>query len=166
MSYLTSKNYEISGNSLQAFYDPAGKLIFILDKTLGDIKPNVLLVLDRVGNRKWDDILSNDYGVDLESVRPKKDNKYQKLDIEYSGLDKYEDLIKAFENGDDFKQALDDLIVTRDTFVRKAAAERLSVAESNSNKARDTILKTNETIKELKSFQSMDQPRIWLIESI
>ena len=150
MSYLTSKNYEISGNSLQAFYDPAGKLIFILDKTLGDIKPNVLLVLDRVGNRKWDDILSNDYGVDLESVRPKKDNKYQKLDIEYSGLDKYEKLIKAFENGDDFKQALGDLIVTRDTFVRKTAAERLSVAESNSNKARDTILKTNETIKELQ----------------
>lgn len=150
MSYLTQKEYEISGNSLRAFYDAAGELIFVVDSTINDRKPNVLLVMNPVENRKWDDILSNDYGVDLENVRPKKDNKYQKLDIEYDGLDIYERLINDYENGENLDFDLSALAAIRDISVRRSAAERLENSESNAIKTRETILKTNETIAELQ----------------
>ena len=90
---LTSINYDIAGNLIRAYYDKSHKLIFVLDETINADKPNVLLVIDSFDDRKWDDVLSNDYNVDLETVRPKRDNKYQKLDIEYGGLDVYSDLI-------------------------------------------------------------------------
>ncbi len=150
MPYLTQKEYEISGNLLRAFYGAAGELIFVVDSTINDRKPNVLLVMNPVENRKWDDILSNDYGVDLENVRPKKDNKYQKLDIEYDGLDIYERLINDYENGENLDFDLSALAAIRDISVRRAAAERLENSESNAIKTRETILKTNETIAELQ----------------
>ena len=83
---LTFVDYDIAANVFRAYYDADNKVVFVIDYTVSDIKPNVLLVINPVGNRKWDDILMNDYGVDLETVRPKKDNKYQKLDNEYVGL--------------------------------------------------------------------------------
>ena len=88
-------DYDIAGNPLRAYQDVDGRLVFVLDLLIDDIKPNVLLVISPEDNRKWDDIIANDWGVDLETVRPKKDNKYQKLDIEYAGLDKYADLIQT-----------------------------------------------------------------------
>ena len=105
-SVLTFREYNIAGNVLRAYYDADDKLVFVLDSTLDDRKPNALLVINPVGDRKWDDILVNDYNVDLETVRPKKNNKYQKLDIEYSGLAEYDNLINAYENGDDLTAAL------------------------------------------------------------
>ena len=75
---LTLVDYDIAGNSFRAYYDADRKLVFVIDFLIDDIKPNVLLVINPVGDRKWDDILENDYGVDLETVRPKKNNKYQK----------------------------------------------------------------------------------------
>ena len=83
-STITMREYNVAGNELRAYYDNDGALVFVVDMLVNDRKPNVLLVIDAVDNRKWDDILENDYGVELETVRPKKDNKYQKLDIEYS----------------------------------------------------------------------------------
>ena len=65
---LKFMEYNIAGNVIRAYYDADDKLIFILDKTISDDKPNVLLVINPVGDRKWDDILANDYGVDLETV--------------------------------------------------------------------------------------------------
>ncbi len=150
MSYLTEKKYEISGNFLRAFYDDADNLIFVVDSTITDEKPNVLLILKPVGDRKWDDILSNDYNVDLEDVRPKKDNKYQKLDIEYDGLDVYENLIQDYEENHDLENSLQALAVIRDISVRRSAEERLKVAESNAVKSRDTILRTNDSISEME----------------
>lgn len=147
-SVLRFKEYDIAGNLLRAYYDAGGKLIFVLDSTIDDRKPNVLLVINPVSDRKWDDILSNDYGVDLETVRPKKNNKYQKLDIEYDGLAEYGALISAYENGDDLTGVLSALESFRDASVRRSAAERLSVAESNAEKARETILKTKDSIDE------------------
>ena len=147
---LTSRDFDIAGNVFRAYYDPDEKLVFVLDSTVDDRKPNVLLVINPVGDRKWDDILANDYHVDLETVRPKKDNKYQKLDIEYSGLAQYDNLIHAYENGDDLTDALVALGVFRDVSVHRAATERLAVADAAAARARETILRTNDSITELQ----------------
>lgn len=148
---LTFKDYNIGGNVLRAYYDADDKLVFVLDNTVDDRKPNALLVINPVGDRKWDDILANDYGVDLETVRPKKNNKYQKLDIEYSGLAEYDDLIRAYEDGVDLSDALAALADFREDSVRRAAAERLALAEQSAMRARETIQKSRDAIDELQT---------------
>ncbi len=147
---LTSADYDISGNVFRAYYDADGKIVFVLDFTQTPVKPNVLLVINPVGERKWDDILANDYGVDLETVRPKQDNKYQKLDIEYAGLVQYDDLIQANEANADLVAPLQHLEGFRNNAARRAAQERLGAAELTADKARDTIDRTNETISYLQ----------------
>lgn len=150
-STITMREYNIAGNELRAYYDENGALVFVIDMLVNDRKPNVLLVIDAVDNRKWDDILENDYGVDLETVRPKKDNKYQKLDIEYSGLPVYHDLIDAYENDGDVSAELKQLDMFRDIAIRRAASERLIAAEELADNARETIARTNDTINELNA---------------
>ncbi len=151
LSSLTPKDFDIAGNEFRAYYDNANNLVFVVDSTLDDRKPNVLLVINPSGDRKWDDVLVNDYGVDLETVRPKKDNKYQKLDIEYSGLSEYDDLIHQYISGGDLSGALAALSEFRDASVRRAASERLAAATETADKSRDTIIKTNQTISELQT---------------
>lgn len=148
---LKSTEYEIGGNSVRAFYDANGKLVFVLDLTTNDIKPNVLLVMTSHGNRKWDDVLANDYGMNLELIRPKKDNKYQKLDVEYDGLAVYDDLIRAYENGDNLDEYLNDLADFRVAAARNSATERMDVARAIADNARDTIDKTSDSIVELQA---------------
>lgn len=148
---LSVMEYDIDGNSIRAYYDKSHKLIFVLDETINADKPNVLLVIDSFDGRKWDDVLANDYGVDLETVRPKRDNKYQKLDIEYGGLDVYSELIDAEESGDDLSDAIANLNRFRTMSVRRTARERLSSAEDTIEKSRETIERTNDTISELRS---------------
>ncbi len=147
---LTFIDYDIAGNSFRAYYDADNKLVFVLDFVVTDVKPNVLLIINPVGDRKWDDILENDYGVDLETVRPKKDNKYQKLDIEYAGLAQYDELFHAYENGDDLDEALHELMLFRNAAAKRAAQERLGAAELTASRSRETIEKTNEKIAELQ----------------
>ena len=144
LSALTVREYDVAGNPLRAYSDATGRIVFVLDLLVNENKPNVLLVIDAVDNRKWDDILENDYGVDLETVRPKKDNKYQKLDIEYSGLSLYQDLINKYDDGDDVADALGILDSFRQIAVRRAATERLGASETIADNARDTIEKSNE----------------------
>lgn len=148
---LTSVDYDIAGNSFRAFYDADKKLVFVIDFLINDIKPNVLLVINPVGDRKWDDILENDYGVDLETVRPKKDNKYQKLDIEYAGLAQYDDLIHAYETDSVLNTSLNALSDFRNVAAKRAAIERLDAAELTVARSRETIDKTNEKIEELQN---------------
>lgn len=140
--------YDISGDYMRAYYDADGKLVCVLDFATSDTKPNVLLVTNPVGNRKWDDILVNDYNVDLESVRPKKDNKYQKLDIEYTGLGVYDNLFRAYDDDKDVAGALKQLEIFRNDASRRAAFERLGAAEITAGNARETIEKTKQTIAE------------------
>ena len=148
-SGLKLREYNISGNVFRAYYDADDKLVFVIDYTIDERKPNALLVVNPVGDRKWDDILANDYAVDLETVRPKKDNKYQKLDIEYSGLGEYDDLIHAYTSGGDLSDALAALSEFRNAASVRSAQERLGAAEASAARARETIQKTNETISEL-----------------
>lgn len=147
---LSYVEYDISGNLFRAYYDADGKIVFVLDFTKSEVKPNVLLVINPVGDRKWDDILMNDYGMDLEQVRPKKDNKYQKLDIEYAGLAEYDALIQASQSNVGLVEALHDISRFHDDAARRAAYERLGAAELQADRARDTIEKTNVTIADLR----------------
>ncbi len=148
---IKTVDYDINDNLIRAWYNGAGELLFVLDETLSANKPNVLLVIDSFDERKWDDVLANDYGIDLETVRPKKDNKYQKLDIEYGGLDVYADLIEAYESDGDVDDALENLERFRTMSVRRSAKERLSAAEETANKSRETIERANDAISELRA---------------
>ncbi len=148
---LKSQDYEIGGNTLRAFYDARGKLVFVLDYYTSEIKPNVLLVMTSHGDRKWDDVLANEYGVDLETVRPKKDNKYQKLDVEYDGLVVYDNLIRAYTDDGDVDAALRDLNEFRTASCRRAAMERLDVARAVAENARETIDRAGDSIVELQA---------------
>lgn len=147
---LQAVDYDIAGNVFRAYYDADRKLVFVLDFVVNEVKPNVLLVINPVGNRKWDDILTNDYAVNLETVRPKKDNKYQKLDIEYAGLAEYDELIRAYEADDDVADAIDGLEQFRNGAAYRAALERLGNAATVAERARETIEKTSETVAELR----------------
>lgn len=147
---LTSKDFEIQGIAFRAFYDADDKLVLVLDLTVDELKPNVLLVINPMGNRKWDDILMNDFGIDLETVRPKKDNKYQKLDIEYAGLADYDAVISAMQNGENTDVAMKKLMRFRTAAARRAAYERLTAAELTAEKSRETIEKTTEAITDLQ----------------
>ncbi len=150
-STITSRQYQIGENRLVAYFDNTGRLVFVLDETTSDIKPNALLVIDSDDGRKWDDILVNDWNIDLETVRPKKDNKYQKLDIEYTGLDIYAELLRAHDNDENLSDALRRLGAFRNAAVRRSATERLDAATATADMARDTIERTNTTISELQS---------------
>ncbi len=143
---LVMRAFNIDGNDIHAFYDSADDLVFILDNTINAQKPNVLLVINSDGDKKWDEILSSGYGVDLETIRPKVDNKYQKLDIEYSGLGVYEGLINAFNAGEDLEEYLNQLAILRDSATRHSAMMRLNVANETISKTNTTIVKTKETI--------------------
>ena len=148
---LVMRPYSISGNDIDAFYDANGNLVFVLDKMLSDAKPNVLLVINPDGDKKWDEILSGTYGVDLESVRPKVDNKYQKFDIEYSGLDVYDNLLKTYMSGDGVEDNLMQLSVLRNSAARHSAMIRLNVANETITKTKATIIKTKESIVRLET---------------
>lgn len=151
LSSLTFTDYDIAGNVFRAYYDTAHKLVFILDNTKTEQKSNALLIINPIGNRKWDDILSNDYAVDLETVRPKKNNKYQKLDIEYSGLSVYDKLIHDYESDNDLTNALSELSRFRIESVRHAMSDRLKAAQKLAEKSRDTIEKTTESLADLNT---------------
>ena len=147
---LNMRSYDIDGNAINAFYDDSDDLVFVLDNTINQNKPNVLLVINPMGDKKWDEILSGEYGVDLETIRPKQDNKYQKLDIEYSGLSVYENLINAYIAGDDLSEHLNQLNILRDSAARHSAMIRLNVANETIAKTNVTIVKTKETIVRLQ----------------
>jgi hypothetical protein len=148
---LVMRPYDIAGNSISAFYDSDDDLVFVLDNTINASKPNVLLVINPDADKKWDEILSHDYDVDLETIRPKQDNKYQKLDIEYSGLAVYDNLIKAYIAGEDMTDSLVQLNVLRDSAARHSAMMRLDVANETISKTNATIVKTKESIIRLQN---------------
>lgn len=148
---LKPTEYDISGNFIRAFYDNQGKLVFVLDLTVTDTKPNVLLVMSSYGNRKWDDVLANDYGMNLELVRPKKDNKYQKLDVEYDKLAVYDSLISASKSGNGLKKALQELADFRLMAAYNSANERLTAARVVAENAQETIERTGDSIVELQA---------------
>lgn len=148
---IKTREYDIVGNVLRAYYGADGALICVVDLTISDFKPNVLLVLTADGDRKWDDILENDFDMNLETVRPRRDNKYQKLDIAYDGLNAYDDLIRAYDSGADIDDAIAAVLAVRNAAVRENAYERQSMANQTAEKSRETILRANNAVDSLQS---------------
>ncbi len=148
---LVMRAFDIGDNDVNAFYDASDNLVFVLDNTVNEQKPNVLLVINPDGDKKWDEILSTDYGVDLETIRPKVDNKYQKLDIEYSGLPVYENLINAYNADEDLDEHLTQLDILRDSAVRHSAMMRLNAANETISKTNATIVRTKDSIVDLQA---------------
>ena len=148
---LVMRSYDINGNEISAFYDSSDNLVFVLDNTIDARKPNILLVINPDADKKWDEILSGDYGVDLETIRPKQDNKYQKFDIEYSGLGVYDALIRAYNSGDSLEESLNQLMILRDSAARHSAMTRLNMANEVISKTNATIVKTKESIVRLQA---------------
>ena len=147
---LVMRPYDIEGNNIRAFYDSTDDLVFVLDDTINESKPNVLLVLNPDGDKKWDEILSSEYEIDLETIRPKQDNKYQKLDIEYSGLGVYDSLINAYEAGESLEENLNQLAILRDSAARHSAMVRLNTANEIIAKTNATIVRTKQSIVRLQ----------------
>ncbi|MCQ2574958.1 MAG: hypothetical protein MJ156_02560 [Alphaproteobacteria bacterium] len=149
---LIVREFDIQGNVIIGYYDVKNsKLVFVLDCLINSLKPNVLLIINPDGNKKWDEIISNTYNANLETIRPKQDNKYQKLDIEYSGLSVYDSLITAFVNNEDLTAQLQDLNIVRNSAIRHSALSRLTTANEIITKTNTTILKTKEIIEKTQS---------------
>lgn len=157
---LVATDYQIDGNVFRAWTDNSGRLVFVVDETIDEYKPYVLLVMGSYGERKWDDVLSNDFHVNLENIRPKKENKYQKLDIEYDGLGYYSDLIDVYVAGRDTTAALVKLYDFRDAAVRRAATERLVVATDTVEQAARTAMQTERSITVLQNRRKVLEKRL------
>ena len=157
---LTSKNYQINGNVFRVWRNKSGKIICVLDETIDEYKPYALLVMDSYDDRKWDDVLQNDFNLDLETVRPKKDNKYQKLDIEYDGLNHYAALIDAYDSEQDLDDALIRLYDFRDAAVRRAATERLIAATEVIEQASKTAMQAERSIATMQNRRKVLEKRL------
>ncbi|GHS98414.1 hypothetical protein FACS189421_06990 [Bacteroidia bacterium] len=144
---LTPEEFNIRGNLFTAYYDDAHKLIFAFDQSDdADGAPNALLVINSPDGRKWDEILSKDYGLALETIRPKKNNLYQKLDIEYTGLSIYNALIAANAAGGNTDNAIAELLEFRKGAARRAAQARLDAALDTIDKASETVDAAKESV--------------------
>jgi hypothetical protein len=120
--------------------------------TQDEILPNVLLVIrDREG-RKWDDILANDFGINPEVVRPRAENKYRKLDIDYDALDSYNAAILTGGAAELKRERLD--------IAAKQREFRLSEAEHDIGLARATAQEANKTIAALDEFISLQKEKL------
>lgn len=99
---LIKKDFIAGDIKFSAWIDTHGHVAWALDTTRDRVLPDAMLVIDRDDNlpdRKWDDILTKDFDTDPEIVRPREDNKYQKLDISYDGLSIYQAAVDALETG-------------------------------------------------------------------
>jgi len=142
---MEKKVISLDGLQIDAFYDADGQLMFAVDSTRDAVLPNTMLILDARDDRKWDDILENDFHIKPETIRPKHNNKYQKLDISYDGLIIYANAIKTKNAA-----ALRDWRITateRQMAIRQADARRdKQLAEATVAEAVKTLGELNELI--------------------
>jgi len=148
----TIEMHELAGLKIKAFYDAAHKLLFAIDLTRDSILPNALLVLEDREGRKWDDILQNDFQIKPESVRPRSDNKYQKLDIDYEGLNYYADAI--------WSKNADALVNWRYRAAERQRYLRVDEAERELALARETAAEAEKTVNELEEFIALQKEKL------
>ncbi|MDR2268667.1 MAG: hypothetical protein LBD94_00610 [Rickettsiales bacterium] len=141
---VSFENFDIDGIKLRAAYDASHRLLFVLDLTKDNILPNILLVVGDRDGRKWDDILQNDFGVNPESVRPRVNNKYQKLDIDYECINYYNDAITT--------GGADTLRPVRIGIAERQRNFRIGEAYHEIELARATVSEATKTISDLDEF--------------
>lgn len=146
------ETHDLDGLKLKAAFDRTHRLLFVLDSTKDVILPNTVLVIAGNNARKWDDILQNDFGVSPETVRPRHNNKYQKLDIDYGGLEHYADAIRTGNAGG--------LQEWRLMSSQKQKEFRTEEARKETGLARATVLEAEKTIAELDDFIKLQKDKL------
>ncbi len=138
------------------YYWKNDSLLFVIDKSLDEISPDFRLIINpdtENPDKKWDSILSGDYRLNLETIRPKQNNKYQKLDIEYFGLALYEKFISVLSSDSKNSKYLNDLYQKLLSLKIRNSVEntqkRIEEYESDVSKSNETIKKTQKTIEKL-----------------
>jgi hypothetical protein len=149
---VAAEEREVGGIKIKAFRDASRKLLFVLDTTRDSILPNVLLVIDGKDDRKWDDILENDFRIDPETVRPRANNKYQRLDIDYDGLGVYSEAM--------FSNDAEELRKWRLAAAEKQKYFRMAEAERELELARATIGEARKTIAGLDEFIALQKDKL------
>ena len=149
---IAARDFVVDGLKIRAFYDGADRLLAALDMTRDDVLQDTLLVIDDRDGRKWDDILKNDFRMDPEIVRPRANNKYQKLDIAYEGLEEYNFAIQN-RNATALREwRMDQAARQRD--IRNSESER------EIDLARRTIGEASKTIEELEDFIKLQKEKL------
>jgi len=108
-SELNMKEFHYNSDGLVfiGYYTSDDKLAFVFNNTSDNLHSVKKLVINPLKSEvnfenpiiKWDQILKEEFDIDPVSIRPKNGNLYERFDIDYVGLDKYEELIKNPENG-------------------------------------------------------------------
>lgn len=148
-----------------AFYADHGHLLFVLDKTCDQITPNVRLILNKDPknpDRKWDEILSKDYGLDLQQIRPKKGHLFQKLDIEYDNLSVYE---RAFDNPKD-DILLNRIVINKEKAAFAHALKRMEEERYGLEKAEETVEGSMNALKAVRKSLALAQARMQKLKAL
>ncbi|MCL2629485.1 MAG: hypothetical protein FWD33_02225 [Alphaproteobacteria bacterium] len=147
---LFKKDFSAGGIEFSAWLDTRDRAAFALDTTRDEVLPDFMIILEPDPlhpDRKWDDILKKDFDTDPEIVRPREDNKYQKLDIQYSGLEYYQ----AIVNGDDSRGAVKLLKSFRMNAAAVSAQKRIEDNREILGKVTKTLATTKKTKSKIKS---------------
>jgi hypothetical protein len=143
MAGLIKRLFNVGKLRFAAWLDKSGNAAFVVDDTRDQISPDVRLIInpDPMDDlKKWDSILRDDFKIDPEIVRPRVDNKYQKLDIDYAGLSLYQKLIDAENAG--AKAARSDIIAVENFRINAAAI----AAQKRIDDANDLLEKVSDTV--------------------
>ncbi|MBN2676367.1 MAG: hypothetical protein JXR30_03910 [Alphaproteobacteria bacterium] len=129
-----------------AYFDQSEKnLLFVLDRSNDSISPNTRLILSREDDsRSWDDILSQDYKVDLEKIRPKEGHLYQPLDIEYENLFLYKSFLENSENDLAAKR----LKLNREKQALDHTIKRLDEETDTLHKSQQTVMSSRKSVED------------------
>lgn len=146
------ENFDIDGILIRACYDASHRLLFVLDMTQDKILPNTLLVLDNKNNRKWDDVLASDFGVDPEEVRPRDGSRYEKLDINYTALNYYNDAI-ATGSADTLTAIRREIAEQQKEFRGGAAYREIELAQA-------TVLEAKKSLAEIEDFIHLQKGKL------
>ncbi|MDR0449009.1 MAG: hypothetical protein LBG89_00920 [Rickettsiales bacterium] len=152
---LFKKDFSAGGISFSAWLDTHDHAAFVLDMTRDDILPDAMVVIDQDASnpdRKWDDILRKDFDTDPEIVRPRQDNKYQKLDILYMGLSVYQAAVDhMMTHGDASGEIIRDIGSFRLNAAAASAAKRIADNRVILKKVSKTMESTKKTAAKIRA---------------
>ncbi|MCT4552599.1 MAG: hypothetical protein N4A44_02945 [Alphaproteobacteria bacterium] len=142
--------YKSNDVDFEAFYLPNNKVqpIFVIDHKISDevIDPILIINPDETDKeRKWDRLLSEKYNVNPMNVRPKKNNKYLKLDVIYKGLNLYRDYVEMPD-----QRIANKIEHNKLTELLKVCKERLDFLHLDLKRATSTKGTSAKTLKNLE----------------
>lgn len=157
---LDENIYKDQDYDFSVYYDNNGNPAFAIERTLDDIAPNHKIIVDAEKGEqnlqnpevKWEEILEKRYSIDINEIWPKIENKFQKIDPEYEGLNLYAELIRN-PDSNEIKEAFE---INREKQSLDNALEREQEELLELNRASNTIETSNKTLKRTqKSFSNL-----------